>query len=110
MNRKRETVHRKLVRDKIPEIIENSGKSCETRILDESEYLDMLDVKLSEELNEYLEAHSLEELCDLTEVILASAKARGYSLDDLLKGCEQKRNARGGFDKRIFLEKVCESL
>lgn len=43
-------VYNKLVRDKIPTIIEADGKKCETEILSDDEYIKMLDVKLDEEL------------------------------------------------------------
>ena len=43
----------KLVRDRIPEIIEASGKTCKTEILSDDEYLKMIDAKLDEELAEY---------------------------------------------------------
>ena len=42
-------IHNKLVRDKIPEIIEKSGKTAVCHILDETEYLAELDRKLNEE-------------------------------------------------------------
>ena len=45
--------YNKLVRDLIPDIIENSGKQCRTRILSDDEYLEKLDAKLDEELEEY---------------------------------------------------------
>lgn len=105
----RETEYGKLVRDRIPEIISASGKTAVTRILNDDEYRDMLDRKLHEELAEYLEAHSFEELCNLTEVIMASAAHLGYSLEDLLSGCAKKRAERGGFDKKILLKKVIAS-
>ena len=46
-------IYNKLVRDKIPEIIEADGKTCKTEILSDEEYLKMLDAKLDEELAEY---------------------------------------------------------
>lgn len=46
-------VYNKLVRDNIPDIIENSGKKCVTRILMEEDYIEALEVKLQEEVNEY---------------------------------------------------------
>ena len=73
--------YNKLVRDRIPEIIESSGKTCLTATLSEEAYLHMLDQKLEEELSEYQESKSMEELADLIEVIAAVAKARGCSMD-----------------------------
>lgn len=46
-------LYQKLVRDRIPEIIEASGKSCVTEILSDADYLELLDAKLDEELAEY---------------------------------------------------------
>lgn len=45
--------YNKLVRDRIPEIIESSGRICDTEILSDEDYLQMLDAKLDEELAEY---------------------------------------------------------
>ena len=76
-------VYNKLVRDKIPEIIEADGKCCKTEILSDEEYIKMIDAKLDEELAEYHEDQNIEELADLMEVIYAAAEARGYSVEEL---------------------------
>ena len=101
-------IHNKLVRDHIPEIIEASGKVCKTIILDDEEYIHMLDAKLDEELAEYHQDQNLEELADLLEVIYAAAQARGYTLDELEMARKEKVEKRGAFDKRIFLKEVIE--
>ena len=46
-------IYNKLVRDKIPEIIEDSYKTPHTRILDNQEYINELDRKLDEECAEF---------------------------------------------------------
>ena len=61
--------YHKLVRDRIPEIIEASGKTCVTEVLSDEEYLKMVDAKLDEELAEYHKDQHIEELADLLEVI-----------------------------------------
>ena len=66
----------------------------------------MLDQKLNEELTEYQESKSMEELADLIEVIAAIAKARGCSWEELLRIRNQKQGKRGGFEKRILLMEV----
>lgn len=101
-------IHEKLVRDRIPEIIEASGKTCVTRILSDTEYLAALDAKLQEELNEYLADGSMEELADLLEVMMAVAEARGHSFEEVEAIRRQKAEKRGGFRKRIFLESATE--
>ena len=99
-------IYNKLVRDKIPEIIEASGKTCETEILSDEEYLQMLDKKLDEELAEYHQEQNIEELADLLEVLYATVKAKGYSIEDLEQVRIEKQKARGGFDKKILLKSV----
>lgn len=71
----KEFIYEKLVRDKIPEIIEMSGKQCEIEILSDEKYLEMIDKKLDEELAEYHKDRNIEELADLLEVIYAATKA-----------------------------------
>lgn len=99
-------IHNKLVRDKIPEIIENTGKTAYCHTLTEEEYLSELDKKLNEECAEYQADKSLEELADMLEVMYAIAEARGYSLEELENVRAEKAIKRGGFKDRIFLEKV----
>ncbi len=96
----------KLVRDKIPEIIENTDKSCVTHVLNDEEYIAALEVKLNEEVTEYQNDKSLEEMADVLEVLQALCIARGYSLEELETVRAKKVNERGGFEKRIFLEYV----
>lgn len=99
-------IYNKLVRDKIPEIIEADGKTCKTEILSDEEYLKMLDAKLDEELAEYHKDQNIEELADLMEVIYAAAVARGYSVDELEKVREKKAEERGGFGEKVLLREV----
>ena len=99
-------IYNKLVRDKIPEIIEASSKTCETEILSDEEYLQMLDKKLDEELAEYHQEQNIEELADLLEVLYATAKARGCSIGELEQVRVKKQKTHGGFDKKIILKTV----
>lgn len=105
MNRK----YYKLVRDHIPEIIEANGQTCITETLSDEEYLRLLDEKLTEELTEYQESKSLEELADLLEVMRAVVKARGWTLDQLEQVRAEKAAKRGQFEKRILLKEVLQT-
>ncbi len=100
--------YHKLVRDRIPEIIEKDGKTCVCSELSQEDYITMLDQKLNEELAEYQESKSMEELADLLEVMSAVAAARGSSLDEVEKIRQRKKEKRGGFGNRILLETVIE--
>ena len=101
--------YNKLIRDKIPEIIEAAGKRCIVEVLNETEYIDALDCKLNEELEEYQTDKSLEELADLLEVMYAVVRARGYTTEELERVRKQKAEKRGGFEKRLRLKGVIES-
>ena len=94
----------KLVRDRIPEIIEADGKKPIIRILSEDEYLQELDTKLNEEVAEYQADKSIEEMADVLEVLFAICEARGYSIEQLMEVKQDKQNKRGGFKDRIFWE------
>ena len=99
-------VFNKLVRDKIPQIIEANGESAEIEILDDKRYLEQLHKKLLEEANEFLEEDSPEELADLMEVIYAIARLQGINLEEVEKIRKQKAEKRGAFDKKIFLKET----
>ncbi len=99
-------IHNKLVRDRIPEIIEKSGKTANRRILNNEEYIEELDRKLNEECAEYQADKSIEELADMLEVMYAIAQARGYSIEELEQIRAEKAEKRGGFKDKIYLEKV----
>ena len=100
--------YNKLVRDRIPEIIEASGKSCVTEILSDKAYLRLVDTKLDEELAEYHSDQNIEELADLLEVIYAAAMARGYTLEQLESVRAAKAEKRGAFANKILLKEVIE--
>ena len=101
--------YHKLVRDRIPEIIEADGKTCVCETLSDEDYICLLDQKLNEELAEYQESKSLEELADLLEVMQAVVKARGWTLEELEQVRADKTDKRGGFEKQILLKEVLES-
>jgi len=100
--------YNKLVRDRIPEIIESTGKHCTHNTLSDDEYLKMLDEKLTEELQEYQESKSMEELADLLEVMMAVAVARGSSIEDIDRIRIAKAEKRGAFTQKILLTEVID--
>lgn len=101
-------IYNKLVRDKIPQIIKNSNKAFDIHVASKEEALDLLNQKLDEEVCEFHKDQNLEELSDIMEVLFALAKNLGYSEEELLNKRLEKRQARGGFDENIVLEKVYE--
>ena len=108
-----EKIYNKLVRDNIPEIIKKDNCEPIIRILDDEEYKKELEKKLLEEYNEVLETNNsderIEELADMLELIRALAKLENKTLEDVIEVANNKCFKRGGFDKKIFLEKTIEN-
>lgn len=96
-------IYNKLVRDRIPEVIEAGGGKAEIRILSDEEYALLLEAKLDEEVGEYHREKNAEELADILEVVYALAASIGCSREELLRIYQKKHETRGGFEKRVFL-------
>ena len=96
-------IYNKAIRDKIPEIIKESGKNCNVKKLDNSEFLIQLEKKLAEELAEYQESKNVEELADILEVIYRISELKGVVSDELDKIRQKKAEQRGKFDDNLFL-------
>ncbi len=94
---------RKLVRDKIPLLIELNGQKPLIRVLDQAEYCSCLEAKLDEEVAEFHADRNAEELADILEVVYALAETIDCSRDMLQKIYDKKHAERGGFRDRIFL-------
>ena len=103
-------VYNKLVRDNIPEIIKgNNDGEAVTRILNDDEYKKALEDKLYEEYQEVLDAsgeNRLEELADMLEIMISLAKIEKANLEKIIEIAKKKKAKRGGFDKKLYLEKV----
>lgn len=98
--------YNKLVRDKIPDIIKADGKECEVEIVSAKEKYILLENKLKEEVNEFLEDKNLEELADVMEVLFGLADSLGYTEEDLLNTRDKKKEERGGFKEGIVLKSI----
>ena len=101
-------IYNKLIRDKIPQIIKESGNTPIVETLNDKQYLLALDKKLQEELNEYYENFSIEELADLVELVHAILKHKGMPLHKFQQIMEDKAEERGAFDEKLFLKEVIE--
>ncbi|MFP4687816.1 MAG: phosphoribosyl-ATP pyrophosphohydrolase [bacterium] len=100
--------YNKLVRDRIPGIIEQAGKEYEIEELDDSEYGKYLQRKLTEEMKEYLNSGKVEELADILEVIRAILTREGMTFEELEEMRRQKKEKRGAFQNKILLKEVRE--
>lgn len=97
-------VYDKLVRDRIPEIIEASGNKCEIEVVSDEVALEYLYKKLNEEVGELLEDKNLDEIADCLEVLFAIGAKYGYSEDEVLGRRNKKKLERGGFEDNLLLK------
>ncbi|MFW5980954.1 MAG: nucleoside triphosphate pyrophosphohydrolase [bacterium] len=104
----KEIKYDKLVRDKIPQIIKDAGKEYAIHIADDQEYLSKLYAKVLEELQEFKENPSAEEMADIFEVLDGLISFHDIDRDDIETIKKEKRDERGGFKDRIILEAVRE--
>lgn len=103
-----ENEYPKLVRDLIPSIIESKGEISKTRIAkDDNEFRMYLLAKVVEESNELKNAknkdHLAEELADIMEIIDTILNLENLNLEDIRNIQEEKKEKRGGFEKRIIM-------
>lgn len=101
--------YNKLVRDKIPENINSKGGKATFRIMNQDEYIKELNKKLLEEANEFIEENDVEELADVMEVIESIMEQKNIKWEEVRKIQEAKRNKKGSFKNKIYLEYVEEN-
>ena len=101
--------YNKLVRDKIPEEINNmEGRNATFRIMEDEEYSKELNRKLLEECHEFIEENNPEELADVMEVIEAIMQFKNMEWNKVRK-IQEEKNKKGAFEKKIYLEYVEEN-
>jgi predicted house-cleaning noncanonical NTP pyrophosphatase (MazG superfamily) len=104
-------IYNKLVRDNIPTIIRNKyGKEPITYTLDEETYKTELVKKLHEEVAEFVQDRTIEELADILEVVYALAQCQNITPEKLEELRARKAAKNGAFKQRIFLEKVLDTV
>ena len=98
----------KLVRDRIPKIIRDSGGIPITHSASREEYGTRLKAKLQEEVDEYLKEPSGEELAVIMEVVFALGELQSLGRYDLEKIRREKAEERGRFNDRIVLDETIQ--
>ena len=96
----------KLIRDRVPEILDRRGVEFTTTVLDDADFARALRMKILEEAQEVADAETaadlVEELGDLYEVLMTLAKHEGLDEQDIRTRASAKRKTHGGFAGRLF--------
>jgi len=98
--------YNKLIRDNIPEIIKMDGKTPITHIATDDEYRKKIYEKLKEEINEFLDRPSNDELADILEVIYSISELHNVKIEELESLRKEKAKKRGSFKNHIILDEV----
>ena len=94
----------KLVRDRIPELIQQSGQICNYAEVKNPElFVELLRAKLIEEVNEFLSTSNVEELADISLVIETIAGVLGHTEEQFKKVCADKIEERGKFENKYII-------
>ncbi|HPW67040.1 MAG TPA: nucleoside triphosphate pyrophosphohydrolase [Salinivirgaceae bacterium] len=99
--------HNKLVRDKILKTLKKSGVGHKYHIAkDDTEFLEKLNEKLREEIQEFNEKPSIEEFADILQVLETIARFHSFDLNEIKEAKANKFYNKGGFNNRIVLEET----
>jgi len=100
-------IERKLVRDKVPELLMKEGRLVNVIKVSGNELCNLLVMKLKEEVNELSMSLSIEESADILEVLETLAeKCLGKAWNEVVKVKEAKKSKRGGFREGIVVEYI----
>ena len=112
MEKEKEIIYNKLIRDRIPEITKADGWESVTRVLNKKELILELRKKILEEAKELNEGSGhdnlIEELADIQEIMDSILKEKKVKFSEFRKIQTKKRQKRGGFKKRLFLIKTIQ--
>lgn len=102
------TTYNRLVRDRIPDIIESMGNIPVWQELDEGGFAVALLETLVRSSERFAQTESLESLADVLESIDAWLELRGLTMEEVTRARAERRKRCGGYDRRRFLERVAD--
>ncbi|WP_071460500.1 nucleoside triphosphate pyrophosphohydrolase [Bacillus massilinigeriensis] len=99
--------YNKLVRDGIPDLLKEQGKSFSTGVLNDKEYSIKLQEALVEEMECFVESRHDKlagDIADLLEIIYAIAEQRGITEPEIEFTRQMKKKQLGGYGKKLIIE------
>jgi predicted house-cleaning noncanonical NTP pyrophosphatase (MazG superfamily) len=100
--------YNKLVRDRIPEIIKEDGKSCICHPVEGDTLKSYAKKKMREEIEEFLADPCAEEAGDVMEIFHFLCDLYEVRDSQIMASSTAKRVTRGGFNKGLVLSWVIE--
>lgn len=102
-----------LIRDNVPAIMAQQGKTCRTVHLDDDKYLELLNNLFLEEVRNYVEQDEpgkkdLDSLADIGEVMHAILAFKGIPVEEFQKARVQRMEELGGYYDRLFLKEIID--
>ena len=102
-----------LIRDNVPAIMAQQGKTCRTVHLDDDKYLELLNGLFLEEVKRYVEndepgAKNLDGLADIGEVMHAILAFKGIPVEEFQKARMQRMEELGGYYDRLYLKEIID--
>ncbi len=101
-------VYNKLIRDNIPVILKQKGITVKIHIADDKEFTKKLLEKLNEEVTEYTQTQTIDEMADIFEVITTILEQKKWTIEQVIAIQQQKRQQKGAFTQKIILEETKE--
>lgn len=98
--------YNKIVRDKIPDSIQEQGKTFSLDSVKDKDAIKFLIQKLHEEADELKKSFNEEELADVLEVVDALIEKSEFDKKEILRIKDEKKKSNGGFEKNLILKSV----
>lgn len=106
--RARVTNYNRLVRDRIPEMIESMGNIAICQDLDNTAFSEALLSTIARAGQQFADSESLESLADLLDALDAWLESRGLSMEEVDHARVERQKRCGGYEQRRFLQMVAD--
>lgn len=96
----------KIVRNNIPNILEELGKKFDIELLESDKGLEFLYLSLISTIYDSFENKSLDNISEAIELLLTIAKDYGYTEQNIIDQRNKINKEKGDFSKKILLKNM----